>query len=436
MIIRKFGGIAIGSISRMQSVAKIVVRGVPQILVISAMSGTTNLLGVITKLLENGKTSLAQEQANRLEEKYLKIANDMLSTANHRAIGKKIVKDQFNIIKEIIDKEFTIDEDFEIMARGEILSSALLHTYLSERNFNIVYLPALDFMQIDENGKPNQEYINEKLNGLLDKHRHNKIFITQGYICRNHLGKIVNLGSGGSDYSAALIGVATDAEEIEIWTDMDGIHNNDPACVSDTNSIKQLSFDEAAELAYFGEKQLHPGSIYPVQKSNIPVCIKNMLEPSAKGTSISSEVNQEIIKAVAARDGIIAIKIKTPNMLMEYGYLQKVFEIFARYKTPVDMITTSEVAISVTIDDDTHLNEIKNELKELGKIKIDRNQTLICIVGNLVANNKGIAEKIFTAISNVPVRMISYGGSNFNLSLLVNTIDKGKALKALHKHLC
>ncbi len=435
MKVLKFGGTSVGSVGRMQGVAQLLNKNEQQILVISAMSGTTNLLEIITKLLYDNKSGLAEEQINRLEEKYLTIADELLSTANHRAKGKQLVKERFQYLIEITKKEFTIHQEREVMAQGELLSTVLLYTYLSERNYDVVLLSALDFMRLDKDDEPDEYYIYENLSRKIKEHPHKRIFITQGYICRDYTGKVSNLKRGGSDYSASLIGAAIGVDIIQIWTDIDGIHNNDPRYVSDTYSIKEMSFDEAAELAYFGAKILHPTSILPAKKANIPVCLKNTMAPSADGTLITAKSNDVAIKAVAAKDGLTAIKIKSSRMLMSYGFLRQIFEVFEKYKTPIDMITTSEIAVSVTIDDDSYLDEIRSELKKIALVEIDKNQTIICIVGNLIANNKGLAGKIFTGIQGVPVRMISYGGSNHNISLLVNTIDKNKALNALNQHL-
>jgi aspartate kinase len=323
----------------------------------------------------------------------------------------------------------------DILAQGELMSTKLFTLYLQEQNIKVALLPALEFMRTNEEGEPDIPFSTEKLSTLLDTHHDIDLFVTQGYICKNDKGEIDNLQRGGSDYTASLIGAAILADEIQIWTDIDGMHNNDPRVVDKTFPIAELSFDEAAELAYFGAKILHPASIWPAQKFGIPVKLLNTMQPEAKGTIISQNTNSDDVKALAAKDGIIAVKIKSSRMLLAYGFLRKVFEIFERFKTPIDMITTSEVAVSVTIDDDTHLDKILQELESLGIVEVDRNQTIICVVGNFVAEKRGIVNKIFESLSDTPIRMISYGGSRHNISLLTEETHKEKALKKLNEHL-
>jgi aspartate kinase len=326
---------------------------------------------------------------------------------------------------------FTVFEEKAILAQGELISTALFHYYLQENGKDSALMPALDYMRIDKKNEPDADYIKENIEKVISEQGEKNIYITQGYICRNAFGEIDNLQRGGSDYSASLIGAAINADEIQIWTDIDGMHNNDPRYVEKTQSISELSFDEAAELAYFGAKILHPTSVLPAKLANIPVRLLNTMEPKAEGTLISSKQRKERMAAVAAKDGITAIKIKSGRMLLAYGFLRKVFEIFESYKTPIDMITTSEVGVSVTIDDNTHLNEIVNDLNKYGTVDVDHDKVIVCVVGDLIADNKGYANAIFDAVKDIPIRMISYGGSNYNLSLLINAEDKKQALNLL-----
>ena len=330
---------------------------------------------------------------------------------------------------------FTLFEEKAILAQGELIATALLHYYFKEQNIKSVLIPALNFMRTDKDGEPDLFYIQENINREINNNANNSIFITQGFICRNAFGEIDNLRRGGSDYSASLIGVACKAQEIQIWTDIDGMHNNDPRFVENTTPLTNLSFDEAAELAYFGAKILHPASVQPCKVANIPVRLKNTLAPEANGSLISAEICGKGIKSIAAKDNITAIKIKSGRMLLAHGFLRKVFEIFETYKTPIDMITTSEVAVSVTIDDTKYLNDIVDELKKYGSVAVDQDLSIVCVVGDLIAESKGYAFKVMEALQNISIRMISYGGSKHNVSLLVNTSDKKTALNALHQNL-
>jgi aspartate kinase len=330
---------------------------------------------------------------------------------------------------------FTVNEEKAILAQGELLSTALFYFHLQEINIPSALLPALNFMRIDENDEPQLTYIEKNLEAELNKYPTINLFITQGYICRNAFGEIDNLKRGGSDYTASIIGAAIKANEVQIWTDIDGMHNNDPRIVSKTHPIHELSFDEAAELAYFGAKILHPTCILPAQKRNIPVLLKNTMQPDAKGTRISNINAAEGLKAVAAKDGICAINIKSDRMLLAHGFLRAVFEIFERYKTSIDMITTSEIAVSLTIDNMKNLKEITKELEEFAKVEIEQEQTIICIVGNLPKNKAGYGFKVLESLKDIPLRMVSYGGSSNNISVLVNSIHKKDALVALNKGL-
>ncbi len=351
------------------------------------------------------------------------------------AISKEasaLIDSHFNYIRSFTQDLFTIHEERAILAQGELISTALFQLYLQEQKIDSVLLPALNFMRIDTNGEPDNYYIKENLQRELEKFSDNNLFITQGYICRNLYGEIDNLKRGGSDYTASLIGVAVNAEEIQIWTDISGFHNNDPRYVENTFPIEQLSFDEVAELAYFGAKILHPSSILPAKVADIPVRLKNTMKPKDSGTLISSEANGKGIKAVAAKDGITAIKIKSGRMLLAYGFLRKVFEVFERFKTPIDMITTSEVAVSITIDDTTFLKEIIEELNFYGAVEVDTEQSIICVVGENLIDQKGIIHKALETLKNINIRMISYGGSRHSISILVSATVKKETLNSLN----
>lgn len=431
MKVLKFGGTSVGSAERMKEVARLVNDGQRKIVVLSAMSGTTNSLVEIANYLYKKNHDGANEVINNLERKYYNEVEALYSKKEYKEKGKQLIKAHFDYIKSFTKDLFTVFEEKTILAQGELISTAMFNYYMHEIGVDSVLLPALDYMRIDKNNEPDPVYIRENLGQLLNQHPKCNMFITQGYICRNAFGEIDNLQRGGSDYSASLVGAAVLADEIQIWTDIDGMHNNDPRYVENTSSIADLSFDEAAELAYFGAKILHPTSVLPAKLSNIPVRLLNTMDPKAPGTLISSKQTKDRITAIAAKDGITAIKIKSGRMLLAYGFLRKVFEIFESYKTPIDMITTSEVGVSVTIDNSRHLEEILDDLKKFGTVEVDTDMVIICVVGDLVGEKKGYAFKIFEALKEIPVRMISYGGSNHNVSLLVHVNDKKDALRAL-----
>jgi len=435
MRVLKFGGTSVGSAQRMKEVAELISDQHRKIVVLSAMAGTTNSLVEITNYLYKQNHDGANELIIQLEKKYEYEVDALYKSDEYKKKGLQLIHSHFEYIKSFTKDMFTVFEEKAILAQGELISTAMFHYYLQENGKNSVLLPALDYMRINKNNEPDNAYVKENLNQILESYPETHIFITQGYICRNAFGEIDNLQRGGSDYSASLIGVACGAEEIQIWTDIDGMHNNDPRFVEGTHSIKELSFDEAAELAYFGAKILHPTSVLPAKLANVPVRLLNTMEPQAEGTLICSHQEKHRIAAIAAKDGITAIKIKSGRMLLAYGFLRKVFEIFESYKTPIDMITTSEVGVSVTIDDDRHLNEIVDDLKKFGTVDVDRDQVIVCVVGDLVAENNGYANKIFDAVKEIPIRMISYGGSNFNVSLLINATDKKAALNLLSQKL-
>ncbi|WP_462317319.1 aspartate kinase [Marinilabilia sp.] len=431
MKVLKFGGTSVGSADRMREVADLVTRPGRKIVVLSAMSGTTNSLVEIANYLYKKNYDGANEVINRLERGYLSTVAELFAKEDYKHKGLELVKSHFDYIKSFTKDVFTVFEEKSILAQGELMTTALFNFYLQEQGHDSVLLPALDFMRTNKNNEPDTGYIRENLERILSEYPDAPIFITQGYICRNAFGEVDNLQRGGSDYTASLVGAAIDGEEIQIWTDIDGMHNNDPRYVDETQSIAEISFDEAAELAYFGAKILHPTSVLPAKLANIPVRVLNTMDPDADGTTISSSQHKNRLTAVAAKDGITAIKITSGRMLLAYGFLRKVFEIFESYKTPIDMITTSEVGVSVTIDNNRHLEEILDDLRKFSTVEVDYDQVIVCVVGDLVAENKGYANRIFDALKDIPIRMISYGGSEHNISLLINANDKKDALQAL-----
>ena len=433
MIVQKFGGTSIGTPERMKAVAEIIQDEQQKILVLSATSGTTNKLSSIAKSFYHEKDdSFTLEKVDRLAKYFKKFIEELYSTDDYLDAGNEVLDKHFNTLKSFKNQGFNIVDEKNILALGELISTQLFELYCREQQINAILLPALDFMRI-QSGQPDKSFIKDKLAQILKSVGSYAIYITQGYICRNEQGKIDNLRRGGSDYSAALIGAAIKAQEIQIWTDIDGVHNNDPRFVKNTHSIERLSFDEAAELAYFGAKVLHPFSVRPAQEENIPVRLLNTMNPTAKGTIISEEVapTENIVKAIAAKDGITAIKIKSSRMLQAYGFLKKVFEIFEKYKTPIDLITTSEVAVSLTVDDNTYLDAIKEELQQIASVEIDQNQTIVCLVGKFKKTDIGIVE-VLAPLKNIPIRMISMGGSAYNISVLIDTIYKQQVLEQLH----
>jgi aspartate kinase len=435
MQVLKFGGTSVGSANRIVDVAKLINNDEAKIVVLSAMSGTTNSLVEIADYLYKKNNDSANEAILNLEQQYYNVVKELFHSEEFIQKGNELIKSHFNYIKSFTQDMFTLFEEKAILAQGELLSTALMHFHLSELNIDSILVPALNFMRTDKDGEPDLFYIKENLKREISSNQDKNIFITQGFICRNSFGEIDNLKRGGSDYSASLIGAGIGASEIQIWTDIDGMHNNDPRYVENTKPLSNLSFDEAAELAYFGAKILHPASIQPAKIANIPVRLKNTMKPEAEGTLVSSKSNGEGIKAIAAKDNITAVKIKSGRMLLAHGFMRKVFEIFETYKTSIDMITTSEVAVSVTIDDTKYLNDIVDELKKYGTVEVDNNLSIICVVGDFIAESKGYALKVFSSLENISIRMISYGGSRHNVSLLVNTSDKKEALVALNQNL-
>jgi aspartate kinase len=435
MKVLKFGGTSVGSSERMKKLLDIVDASERQIVVLSAVSGTTNSLVEIGQAYLAGDKPKAATLITALKDKYEIFIKELFAKPEFLAQGKEVIDYHFGLLNGLANDLFTPIEDKIILAQGELLSTTLYHVYLKEIGVPSVLLPALEFMKTDEDNEPVVDHITAQLTPLLAAAPNNNLFITQGYICRNAFGEIDNLRRGGSDYTASLIGAGIRSEEVQIWTDIDGMHNNDPRIVKGTKPIAQLSFDEAAELAYFGAKILHPQSVFPAQKYKIPVRLLNTMDPQAQGTLITNDSEKNQIKSIAAKDGITAVKINSSRMLLAYGFLRRVFEVFERYKTSIDMITTSEVAVSLTIDDTTHLKEILGELKAFGDVEVDADQTIICVVGDFATDKHGFGARVLEAIKHLPLRMISYGGSSHNLSVLVKTEDKVEALRSLHSRL-
>ncbi len=436
MKVMKFGGTSVGKPERMHQVSQLITRDAePTITVLSALSGTTNALVEISNHLSQSDRISAKASIDKLEAHYRKFVSELVNGEALQAKANSIVTEHFEFLNIILRISFSDALYKDILAQGELMSTKLFCVYLEEQGIDHLLLPALEFMSIDANEEPNLPAIKTKLNALLQHHSDKKLFITQGYICKNARGEVDNLKRGGSDYTASLIAAAANASVCEIWTDIDGMHNNDPRIVDKTVAIEQLSFEEAAELAYFGAKILHPTCIWPAQLENVPVKLLNTMQPDAPGTTITKEAGSVGVKAVAAKDGIIAIKIKSSRMLLAYGFLRKVFEVFEKYKTSIDMVTTSEVAVSVTIDNDTFLNDIIRELEPFGTTEVDKNQTIISIVGNEIESTNDVMKRLFDAIEEIPVRMVSYGGSPHNVSLLVDGQYKTKTLQLLNKGL-
>lgn len=433
MKIMKFGGTSVGKPERMHEVAKLITRDSKhKIVVLSALSGTTNTLVQISDLLAKGERESAKETILQLHQHYLGFIKQLVAKEENQEKARQIIAEHFEFLNIILRISFSEALNKDILAQGELMSTKLFSVYLSEIGVQHELLPALEFMSIDANEEPQLPLIRTKLNDLLGKHKGTGIFVTQGYICKNAKGEVDNLKRGGSDYTASLIAAACNAEVCEIWTDIDGMHNNDPRIVNKTVAIEQLSFDEAAELAYFGAKILHPTCIWPAQQENVPVKLLNTMQPDAVGTVITKEAGSVGVKAVAAKDGITAIKIKSSRMLLAYGFLRKVFEVFEKYKTSIDMITTSEVAVSVTIDSDTFLNEIVRELEPFGSVDVEKGQTIVSIVGNEIAQTDHVLQKLFDALSEIPTTMVSYGGSPHNISLLLPQTYKTRTLQLLN----
>jgi aspartate kinase len=436
MKIMKFGGTSVGKPERMHHVAELISADDSQkIVVLSAVAGTTNALVEIGRLLSAGDRKSAKEKIDALEDQYKTFAGQLVKTQASKQQALNVIAEHFEFLNIILKISYSEALNKDILAQGELLSTKLFTVYLQQNGISHVFLPALEFMVLDKNDEPDLAEIRNRLTSMLADKNSLSIYITQGFICRNARGEVDNLKRGGSDYSASLIAAAIRADSCEIWTDINGMHNNDPRIVKKTMPVEQLSFDEAAELAYFGAKILHPASIWPAQQFNIPVKLLNTMEPDAKGTLITELAASKGVKAVAAKDGITAIKIKSSRMLLAYGFLRKIFEVFEKYQTPIDMITTSEVAVSVTIDDDSHLKEILRDLETFASVETDKGQTIISIVGNEIASDGSSLRKIFHSLNDIKIRMVSYGGSDHNVSLLVDAADKNNALVALNEGL-
>lgn len=432
MKVMKFGGTSVGSPERMKNVSQLVtIDNEPVFVVLSAMSGTTNSLIEISNYLYRKNPEGANDVINRLEEKYKQHINELYTTEEYKQKTLDFLNTELEYLRSFTKDIFTSFEERSIVAQGEIISTNMFVNYLLENNYDAVLLSALDFMRTDKNADPDLTYIKEKLSAIMTLNEGHQVYVTQGFICRNAYGEVDNLLRGGSDYTASLVGAAIHAEEIQIWTDIDGMHNNDPRVVEGTEAVRQLHFEEAAELAYFGAKILHPTCVQPAKFAGIPVRLKNTMEPDAPGTIIDNVTVRGKIKAVAAKDNITAIKIKSSRMLLATGFLRKVFEIFESYQTAIDMIATSEVGVSMSIDNDAHLNEIVDELKKYGTVTVDSDMCIVCVVGDLDWSNVGFETLATDAMKNIPVRMISYGGSNYNISFLIRMADKKRALQSL-----
>lgn len=432
MIVMKFGGTSVGTPQRMKDVTSLITKsGEPTLVVLSAMSGTTNTLVEISNYLYKKNPEGANECINALEKKYQSHVDGLYRTQEYKEKTNDFLHGVFDYLRSFTKDLFTSFEEKAIVAQGEIISTNMVTNYMKEQGIDVCLLSALDFMRTDKNVEPDPQYIKEKLSAVLETNKGHQVYITQGFICRNAYGEVDNLQRGGSDYTASLIGAAINAEEIQIWTDIDGMHNNDPRIVEKTEAIPQLNFEEAAELAYFGAKILHPTCVQPAKYASIPVRLKNTMDPDAPGTIIDNVIMHGKIKAVAAKDNITAIKIKSSRMLLATGFLRKVFEIFESYQTPIDMVATSEVGVSMSIDNATHLMEIVDELKKYGTVTVDSDMCIICVVGDLDWNNLGFETLATDAMKDIPVRMISYGGSNYNISFLIKEQDKKRALQSL-----
>ena len=436
MKVLKFGGTSVGSATRMQGVVNLINDGETKVVVLSAMSGTTNALIEFTNYLRNGNPTGAIEHITGLQSKYWQTIKDLYNTESFIAKATEKINEIYNHLRSLAQQPLTSDNEKEIVAQGEMMSTNMVALYMEEQGINVKLLNSLEFMRLKANEEPDMEFLAEKLTPFIESRTDGKIYIAQGFICTNSEGRIDNLQRGGSDYTATLIGAALQAQEIQIWTDIDGMHNNDPRIVEGTRPVRHLHFEESAELAYFGAKILHPTCILPAKLANVPVRLLNTMDPKAEGTLIDNNLTEPgTIKAIAAKDNITAIRIKSGRMLLAYGFLRKVFEIFETYRTSIDMICTSEVGVSMSIDNTNRLEEITNELQKYGTVTIDKNMCIICVVGDLTWENIGFESRAMEAMKEIPVRMVSYGGSNHNISFLIRMEDKEKALRALSKHI-
>lgn len=436
MKVLKFGGTSVGTPVRMKAVAKLICDGNQKIVVLSAMSGTTNTLVEVAGYFQKRNIESANNTINHLRQKYVHHVKELFSNKDYASEATAKLDEIFNFLHSFSNVDYTESVEKAILAQGELMSTNMLVLYLKEIGVKAQLIPALDYMKIDENGEPLMLPIRKFWESLLKNDAgQTEIFLTQGFICRNAAGEIDNLQRGGSDYTACLIGGSLHTEEIQIWTDIDGMHNNDPRFVDGTQPVRQLNFEEAAELAYFGAKILHPTCIQPARYSRVPVRLLNTMQPDAPGTIINNEIQKGCIKAVAAKDNITAIKVVSSRMLLATGFLRNIFDVFERFKTSIDMVATSEVGVSLSIDNDSRLAPIVEELKKCGTVVVDRNMCIICVVGDLESQNLGFESKVTNALRHVPIRMISYGGSNHNISFLIDEADKEAALRALSKEL-
>ncbi|PCH77754.1 MAG: aspartate kinase [Flavobacteriaceae bacterium] len=433
MNVFKFGGTSVGSVANMHMVKDIIVDGRKKVVVLSAMSGTTNTLVKIHKLSIENKLDKALSELLVLQGHYTTVLDELFEKSDRKQLVSNYVDSVFQDLRQLVSAPSSSLLYNNIVSKGELLSSFMFTHFLQSQHVKACLLPALDFMRIDKDGEPDNFYIKQNLNRLVKERVAVDIYITQGFICLDNEGEISNLKRGGSDHSATIIGAALDADEVQIWTDIDGVHNNDPRFVEGTHAISNLSFDEAAELAYFGAKILHPQTVMPARKAMIPVRLKNTMKPNSYGTLINQNASEEGIKAIAAKDAITAIKIKSARMLQAHGFLKKVFEIFEKYETSIDMITTSEIAISLTIDDTGSLEAIVVELEKFSTVEIDEQQSIICLVGNQIVKHKD-TYRFFQVLQDISIRMISYGGSNNNISILVRSEDKIKTLQLLNSY--
>lgn len=432
MRVLKFGGTSIGNPSQIKRALCIPNLSNNNIIVLSAFSGITSLLSEFIKQSNVKNWIICEQVIKIIEDNHYSITNDLLSSLEFKKIAYKRIKQSIKLLKRFLDKKISSSDENEILIQGELLSTKIIYLYLLEQNIDVAILQALDFMKINEDREPNFSYIKSRLNSELNKYTECKLFITSGFICKNHKKKIDNLGRGGSDYTATIIGNVVDASIIEIWTDIDGLHNNDPRFVENTKAIRHISYNEAGELAYFGAKVLHPSSITPAQQASIPVVIKNSLNPDKEGTIISDYSEEKGIKAIAAKDGITTIKIKSGRMMQAYGFLRKIFEVFEKYETSVDMLTTSEISVAMTIDNTSNLEQIKTELSLLGEVEIESNQSIICVVGDFNQNANSSIQNIIVALETIPIQMISFGSSKINISFLIHSNNKIEALNAIN----
>lgn len=435
MKVLKFGGTSVGSSSRIKDLKKLICNGEQKLVVLSAMAGTTNTLVEIAELIRTGSVEEARNQLDELRNKYQGVVEELFDDSSYADQAMQVVNSHFNQIAGIKTDSYTAIDERIILACGELISTALFDLHLRETGIRSVLIPALNFMRVDKDGEPDYFYISENLNRELQKCTGAEIIITQGFICRNAAGEVDNLKRGGSDYTASIIGAVLKADEVQIWTDISGFHNNDPRYVEGTSVLRELSFDEAAELAYFGAKIMHPSAMIPARLKNIPVVVKNTMEPADPGTTIKTVTGHEDYKAVAAKDNITVLRISSDRRLMSFGFMRRVFEIFDFYRTSIDMIATSEVSMSLTLDNTDHLGEIMSDIRKLAKVECEGDQTIICVVGDFRPERTGSAPEIFEALNSIPVKMISYGASSISLSILIDGNQKVNALRLLHKHI-